>query len=946
MPLFEYRPTSIGGHRRARRAFVLTLVVGSALWGIVVWWAGHTLHEGNPYAFWLRLLPAILSPLGTIVFVLLLAGDYRTEVVSAWIVALCSAAGGYPYLYGILHESMGLPTRAALLAAGAGTVATAVAMRLWVRKHARERLREPQTVDAFADLDEAVAEARRQGNKFSLARALSRRSTLLDRPDDLAEATDLLQAAAAELPPDDVVRLFGAAFDLVTAMQAKYTRSDDLTGYSEALHLMRLAVSKLPGDREAHAMQSFAWAEYLLAQTSTADEVAEKILVSDAIRQLWMVLHRAGPALLRQLGCVHGMLGELAYLAGEISDEEAIALCRKGQRVAGWVPARRAQADVALAWVLLAAARAPADLTRAIRLFRRAAGYGTPKVRLDALTGYARAVAEGDAIGLRPRPARRIAAAWAAAYSASINGTSQDVLRICADWVGWAESIGDPKLCADAYQSLMVAIPFATEPQYQSRTKNELLGRVQNRAEEAGWWMLRVDDPAGAVVALELGRAVAMREVTGRTDPAVEGALLEAGRADLAGRYRTAARALDLAERGQGDSDRFTSGLQRAAATFAEVRRQIDALGLEDDTELDRIRRAAVEGPLVYLAAAEAGGYAVIVRASGDPEPVPLPFLTRAAARQAVDDLENTDDPRRIERLAEWLWHFGLGELDYRLGHGELVTIVPVGLMGLLPVHIAALRDGEATYGWKGLADRNDFRYAPNARILRTSLARAAGLASMPPAVIAVAAPASVGESRQVPLAFVLPEVVVVARLWRQRTDAVTVLPHATGSAVLDQLSRHSVWHFACHGRAAPDQILESSLQLADGSVTLRDLLRLAPGVRRLAVLSSCESHRIGHELPDEVVGLPGGMLQLGLAGVVAAHWEVNDRAAALLMARFHDLHAVGGLSPARALNEAQRWLRRATPAELRAAYPELAGGRTPRFASPFFWGAFTLTGA
>jgi CHAT domain-containing protein len=798
--------------------------------------------------------------------------------------------------------------------------------------------------DPAAGLDEGVTAARRQGEKVALAQALIRRSAYLDRPDDTVEATDLLRAASGELAADDLPRLFDVARGLVDVMRTKFQRSDDLTGYTEALHLLQTATGRLPHDRAAHAMLALASADYLLAQVPGADDIARKILVEDAIRELDRTRYLASPQLLREMGNVHGRQAELAYFSDAMTTAEAIRLCWAGRRVAGWSRARRAPLWVSEAVVLLDSATVPFELRKAVRLFRQAARHGTVGVRLDAHTGLARAITAADRAGAQPRPAHRIAAAWERAYRENLAGTSDGVIRISGEWVGWAESTGDPRFCAPAYRALMAAIPHAARPQYQSGTRDELLGRVQNRAEEAGWWMLRDGDPAGAVVALEQGRAVAMQEITGRTDPAVENLLRDAGRADLAERYRVAAHALDRADRGWVHSDAFTSGLHRAASAFDEVRREIDVLGLTGGTELDRIQRAAAEGPLVYLAAAATGGYAVIVREHDAPQPVDLPALTRDAVRQQADVLENDEDTRRIERLAEWLWHSGMAEIDRHLGDGELVTIIAVGLLGLLPVHVAAIKEPLSAYGWKGLTDRNDFRYAPNARVLRTSLARAAELASAAPAVIAVAAPAS--EHERTPLPYVRPEVDVVARVWRAGQATVTVLPDATGDAVLDQLPRHTVWHFACHGHAAPDRILDSRLMLADGPVTLRDLLRLPPGVRRLAVLSSCESHRIGHDLPDEVVGLPGGMLQLGLAGVVAAHWEVNDRATALLMARFHDLCATGGRSPARALNEAQRWLRGTGRAELRAAYPELAEGRLPRFTHPFYWGAFTLTGA
>jgi len=169
----------------------------------------------------------------------------------------------------------------------------------------------------------------------------------------------------------------------------------------------------------------------------------------------------------------------------------------------------------------------------------------------------------------------------------------------------------------------------------------------------------------------------------------------------------------------------------------------------------------------------------------------------------------------------------------------------------------------------------------------------------------------------------------------------------------------HSVWHLACHCEALPDRILDSALLLEDGRFTLDALLRLPAAARRLAVLSACQSHRSGHELPDEAMGLPGGLLQVGLAGVVASHWNVDDQSVVFLMARFYELWRGHGLPLSRALAEAQCWVRRATHADLHAYLPHVllppanpspqararwAGVRP--FDHPRHWAPFALTGA
>src|SRR6185503_8601078 len=115
--------------------------------------------------------------------------------------------------------------------------------------------------------------------------------------------------------------------------------------------------------------------------------------------------------------------------------------------------------------------------------------------------------------------------------------------------------------------------------------------------------------------------------------------------------------------------------------------------------------------------------------------------------------------------------------------------------------------------------------------------------------------------------------------------SAAKVLPggEATPRAFLREAVEADVLHLACHGYADLANPLDSGLLLAGRPVKLRDLL---DGVRlhvRLAVLSACETALPGTELPDEVVALPTGLLQAGVAGVVASLWAVPDRSTAML---------------------------------------------------------------
>jgi CHAT domain-containing protein len=150
--------------------------------------------------------------------------------------------------------------------------------------------------------------------------------------------------------------------------------------------------------------------------------------------------------------------------------------------------------------------------------------------------------------------------------------------------------------------------------------------------------------------------------------------------------------------------------------------------------------------------------------------------------------------------------------------------------------------------------------------------------------------------------------------------------PAASLGDVEQALQRADVAHLACHGFADLDTPLDSGLLLAgQGVLRLRELLGLRLRIR-LAVLSACETSMPGTELPDEVVALPTGLLQAGVAGIVASMWAVPDTATAMLMTEFYRRWRWEGLAPATALQQSQQWLRDATNADKARVYEEALG--------------------
>src|SRR4051794_35939064 len=110
--------------------------------------------------------------------------------------------------------------------------------------------------------------------------------------------------------------------------------------------------------------------------------------------------------------------------------------------------------------------------------------------------------------------------------------------------------------------------------------------------------------------------------------------------------------------------------------------------------------------------------------------------------------------------------------------------------------------------------------------------------------------------------------------------------------------------HVACHGRFRDDNPLFTSLELADGLVTVYDLESLRRVPRRI-VLSSCETGLSAVHAGDELMGFTAAVFALGTQSVIAAVVPVPDEATKGLMLRL-DEELSRGVDPATALVNAR----------------------------------------
>lgn len=136
--------------------------------------------------------------------------------------------------------------------------------------------------------------------------------------------------------------------------------------------------------------------------------------------------------------------------------------------------------------------------------------------------------------------------------------------------------------------------------------------------------------------------------------------------------------------------------------------------------------------------------------------------------------------------------------------------------------------------------------------------------------------------------------------------------------AVATALDGAGLGHVAAHGRFRADNPYFSSLQLADGPLTVYDLEALRRAPTRL-ILSACDSGLSAVRPGDELMGLAAAVFSLGTRTLIASVVSISDAATRPLMLSLHaGLRA--GLSPTAALVQAQAHARAADDDESLAA--------------------------
>lgn len=299
----------------------------------------------------------------------------------------------------------------------------------------------------------------------------------------------------------------------------------------------------------------------------------------------------------------------------------------------------------------------------------------------------------------------------------------------------------------------------------------------------------------------------------------------------------------------------------------------------------------------------------------------------------------------------------------FRLSEGAPILLLPQGGLGLLPLHAAwRLVEGQTRY----FCDDYTVIYAPSAYALHISRQRA-----VQPERHVRSLFAAINPTNDPKLIYTLVEGESIAQFFPPANQIVLQKADANTASFPTAAQGHSYIHYSGHGYYHWRDPLQSGLILADKPYTLSDVITgLDLSACRVVTLSACETGITEfQQAPDEYVGLPAGFLQAGAPAVISTLWAVNDLSTMLLMERFYQLHLQqDGLALAPALRQAQLWLRDVTAGELANRFGHEAqqlmtrltkdealaywyrfermdDGERP-FAHPYYWAAFTFTGA
>jgi CHAT domain-containing protein len=319
--------------------------------------------------------------------------------------------------------------------------------------------------------------------------------------------------------------------------------------------------------------------------------------------------------------------------------------------------------------------------------------------------------------------------------------------------------------------------------------------------------------------------------------------------------------------------------------------------------EIQQVLRTEAAATLVEYYVCEEETYVFVVSAA-DPQPRVITMqLGRAELRDVVADAFGAGHgaPRLLALdLAEWqnVLRPLVEPVVGTFADGDLLWLVPHDVLHYVPLH--AIPVNGVT-----VADRHPVCYSQSASVLKYCHAKR--VARREATLVLADAQADA------PLPHARHQARAISVLFDSR-DLPLFGADANRDAIRKRLSGPSdldILHLACHGTFDAERPERSGIVLADGTLTVREILGLRLDLD-LVTLSACDSGVSRTRPGDELIGLTRAFIYAGTPSVLVSLWSVDEVSTGLLMTAFYR-GLRDGMTKAVALRAAQREVRTAT---------------------------------
>ena len=556
-----------------------------------------------------------------------------------------------------------------------------------------------------------------------------------------------------------------------------------------------------------------------------------------------------------------------------------------------------------------------------------------------------------------------------------------------------------------AYQKAIKATNILYQASIFLNTQKVELSRANDLFRKAAYAQARAGDLEGALVTLEQGRARSLSDSLERDRTDLNSLKIESP--NIYEQYKETIEELkqiEVDERSYTTSKvterpRLSQALLRSKAEAIRERFQkvLSEIQLDpkfedflDEADLEDIAVAVQKDkPLVYLIPSSEGGLALIAHKAISADngthfqiiPVWLDSLSDSSLGGLLNGTGSIESGwfkayrsgdqtwmETIFRVTKELWELAMSSItDCLKSIGVKEAILIAGsYLSFLPLHAAWKEDRDAPTERCYALDVIHFTYAPNAKSVAAS--QVIAKRALANSILAIDNPRQdlPNSSRE-----------VSAAISSFSTHTVLNSSEARIETVKAHLIESEITHFSCHGTANLTDPLNSGLLMHDGLLTLKDIFALNLTEKdglRLAILSACETGLSGIENADEAISLPTGLLQGGVAAIIASLWSVSDLSTMILLTRFYDFWRIEESEISQALRQAQQWVRDTTNKQkydyLKVTFQKLVdvqqmsqqavdellqefmlqytfpyGSQARSFAHPFHWAAFMYVG-